>query len=102
VSDEQAAPAIELHWQPAELRDAVASVTAAVPPGWSYLWPNFKVADAVLAMPEMQAIRKALERLAEIVACEWGINRHDVLEGRFDDDINIGAAGVAWVLEGEQ
>jgi len=98
VSDEQAAPAIELHWQPAELRDAVASVTAAVPPGWSYLWPNFKVADAVLAMPEMQAVRSALRNLYDTRVRECGYGAaHEWLRA-----LNLPLSVIAWVLEGEQ
>lgn len=44
-----------------EFRNAIADICAVqVPDGTNYLWPNTKVADHILAMPEMVVIREAL------------------------------------------
>ena len=62
-------------------------------------------ADDVLAMPEMQAIRKALHGMAQKIAWEWG---YDLGATLLDDAANprpdwtLPASVVSWVLEGEQ
>ena len=76
-----------------ELRDAIA--TAAF-----YSDGAMGAADAVLAMPELQAIRKALLDLADNIAGEFTgvggrVTAADVLAG------NLPPSVVAWVLGGE-
>ena len=57
-----------------------------------------EAADAVLAMPEMQSIRKALRNMYDTRVRECGYGAaHEWLRA-----LNLPLSVIAWVLEGEQ
>ncbi len=82
-----------------ELRDAIAGVVYVnTTRAADYYEEAKESADAVLAMPEMQAIRKALRNMYDTRVRECGYGAaHEWLRA-----LNLPLSVIAWVLEGEQ
>jgi uncharacterized iron-regulated protein len=75
----------------AEFRDAIAKTTFNTTDITTNS-ENARIADAVMAMPEMQAIRKALRCWWEHCAC----NDHSITDDPVDD---FPDSVLAWVLD---
>ena len=72
-----------------ELRNAIADILAASDGRPVDTWHE-ENADAIIAMPEMQAIRRWLRN-------DWGNWCCDVCRSEFLDELNVPASVRAWV-----
>lgn len=85
-----------------EFRDAIAyEVRDDLPHCFDYLEPGdyASCADAVLAMPELQAIRQALYNMALTIHGEYG-GSYEPVAKFLDECLQPFPAVVAWVMEG--